>query len=40
MRFIGVLDGEGRLVGYLTPENIAELVMIGTARAAAVPATA
>jgi CBS domain-containing protein len=39
MRFIGVLDGDGRLVGYLTPENIAELVMIGTARAAAAPAT-
>jgi CBS domain-containing protein len=32
-RFVGVTDAEGRLVGYLTPENIAELVMIGSARA-------
>jgi Zn-dependent protease/CBS domain-containing protein len=38
MRFIGVLDSDKRLIGYLTPENIAELVMIGTARAAAASA--
>ncbi len=31
-RFVGVVDGEQRLIGYLTPENIAELVMIGSAR--------
>jgi Zn-dependent protease/CBS domain-containing protein len=38
-RFVGILDGSGAFVGYLTPENIAELVMIGAARAAR-PATA
>lgn len=32
-RFVGITDGDQRLVGYLTPENIAELVMIGSARA-------
>lgn len=33
-RFVGIADTNGALVGYLTPENIAEMVMIGTARAA------
>lgn len=32
-RFVGIVDADQRLVGYLTPENIAELVMIGSARA-------
>lgn len=32
-RFVGITDADQRLVGYLTPENIAELVMIGSARA-------
>ncbi len=32
-RFVGICDSEQRLVGYLTPENIAEFVMIGSARA-------
>lgn len=29
---VGVLDGEGRLVGLLTPENVGELMMIHAAR--------
>lgn len=33
-RFVGIADARGALVGYLTPENIAEMVMIGAARAA------
>lgn len=32
-RFVAVTDESQTLVGYLTPENIAELVMIGSARA-------
>jgi Zn-dependent protease/CBS domain-containing protein len=32
-RFIGVVDAEGRLIGYLTPENISELVLIRSSRA-------
>jgi Zn-dependent protease len=31
-RFVGVVDGAGRLVGYLTPENLSELLMIGASR--------
>lgn len=31
-RFVGVVDASGRLVGYLTPENLSELVMIGASR--------
>jgi Zn-dependent protease/CBS domain-containing protein len=33
-RFVGVVDRDKRLVGYLTPENISELVMIQSYRAA------
>lgn len=33
-RFVGIADQNGIFLGYLTPENIAEMVMIGTARAA------
>ncbi len=32
--FIGVVDRGGRFIGYLTPENISELVMIRTSAAA------
>lgn len=32
--FVGVVDRDGALVGYLTPENISELVMVHRARAA------
>ncbi len=32
VRFVGVVDAEGRLVGYVTPENVSELVMIGGSR--------
>ena len=28
---VGVVDGGGRLIGYITPENIGEMVMIDTA---------
>lgn len=31
-RFVGVTDVAGRLVGYITPENLSELVMIGASR--------
>lgn len=31
-RTVGVVDPSGRLVGYLTPENLSELVMIGASR--------
>ncbi|WP_072375948.1 site-2 protease family protein [Hyphomicrobium sp. NDB2Meth4] len=31
-RFIGIIDADDRLVGYLTPENLNELIMIGTSR--------
>ena len=34
-RFVGVVDAQGRLVGYITAENLAELVMIRSARGAA-----
>jgi Zn-dependent protease len=34
-RFVGVVDTTGGLIGYVTLENIAELVMIGSARRAA-----
>jgi Zn-dependent protease/CBS domain-containing protein len=34
LHFIGVVDRGGALVGYLTPENISELVMIRSSRAA------
>ena len=34
-RFVGVVDQSGRLVGYLTPENISELVLIRSSRGAA-----
>lgn len=30
--FVAVVDSTGRFVGYLTPENISELVMIGESR--------
>ncbi len=33
-RFVGIADQNGIFLGYLTPENIAEMVMIATARAA------
>jgi Zn-dependent protease len=32
VRFVGVVDAAGRLVGYLTPENLSELLMLGSAR--------
>jgi Zn-dependent protease len=32
-RFVGIIDANGSCVGYLTPENIAEMMMIGAARA-------
>lgn len=31
---VGVTDADGRLVGYITPENLAELMMVAPARAA------
>jgi Zn-dependent protease len=31
-RFVGVVDASGRLVGYLSPENLSELMMIGASR--------
>lgn len=31
-RFIGVTDRDGAMVGYLTPENISELIMVRRAR--------
>ncbi|MET0194876.1 MAG: CBS domain-containing protein, partial [Hyphomicrobiaceae bacterium] len=31
-RFVGVVDPNGRLIGYITAENLAELVMIRSAR--------
>ena len=34
-RFVGVVDRDQRLIGYLTPENISELVLIRSSRAAA-----
>lgn len=34
-RFVGVVDGAGRLVGYVTPENLSERVMIGATRESA-----
>ena len=34
---VGVLDAEGRLVGYITPENIGELMMVETAGRGARP---
>ncbi len=33
-RFVGVVDRDQRLVGYLTPENISELVLIKSSRSA------
>jgi Zn-dependent protease/CBS domain-containing protein len=36
-RFVGVVDADRRLVGYLTPENISELVMIQSYRKPARP---
>lgn len=29
---VGVVDGDGRLVGYITPENLSELMMVAPAR--------
>jgi hypothetical protein len=34
-RSFGVIDAQQRLVGYITAENLAELVMIRSARGAA-----
>jgi Zn-dependent protease len=31
-RFVGVVDATGRLVGYVTPDNLSELVAIGASR--------
>jgi Zn-dependent protease len=31
-RFVGVVDAAGRLVGYLTPENLSELLMLRSSR--------
>lgn len=31
-RLVGVVDNAGSLIGYVTPENISELVMIGASR--------
>jgi Zn-dependent protease/CBS domain-containing protein len=36
-RFVGVVDRDQRLIGYLTPENIAELVLIRSSRDAVRP---
>lgn len=36
-RFVGVVDPDRRLIGYLTPENISELVMIQSYRKPAPP---
>jgi hypothetical protein len=33
-RTVGVLDGQGRFVGYITADNLAELIMIESSRAA------
>jgi Zn-dependent protease/CBS domain-containing protein len=33
-RAVGVLDGQGRFVGYITADNLAELIMIESSRAA------
>jgi len=33
-RTVGVLDGQGRFVGYITVDNLAELIMIESSRAA------
>jgi CBS-domain-containing membrane protein len=32
-RMVGVLDGQGRFVGYITADNLAELIMVETSRA-------
>ena len=32
LHFVGIADANGRFLGYLTPENIAEMVMIGAAQ--------
>jgi CBS domain-containing protein len=32
-RVVGVVDGQGRFVGYITADNLAELIMIETSRA-------
>jgi CBS domain-containing protein len=34
LRMVGVVDRQQRLVGYITPENLTELVMIRSSRAA------
>lgn len=31
-RFVGVVDAAGRLVGYLTPENVSELLLLRSSR--------
>ena len=31
-RFVGVVDAAGRLVGYLTPENLSELLVLRSSR--------
>jgi Zn-dependent protease/CBS domain-containing protein len=33
-RLVGVVDGQGRFVGYITADNLAELIMIESSRAA------
>ena len=33
-RFVGVVDRDQKLIGYLTPENISELVLIKSSRSA------
>jgi CBS domain-containing protein len=37
-RAVGVVDAAGRLVGYLTPQNLADLVRLGTSRGREAPA--
>jgi CBS domain containing-hemolysin-like protein len=32
-RVVGVVDPQGRLVGYITAENLSELIMIQSSRA-------